>query len=82
MKRSAFGLRAELSFGIGCGGAGGGGCGERRLEGLGGQNREEGQGLHGTLGVQLLSKESRNSLNSQPSVYPVGQSTPNMPVCY
>lgn len=46
----------------------------RWLEGLGGQNREEGQGVYGALGVQLLSKESRNSLNSQLNVYPAGQS--------
>lgn len=90
MKSSGFGLRAELSFGMGwnegdgcCGGKGGGGGGrERWLEGLGGQNREEGQGVCGMLGAQLPSTESRNTLNSQLSVYPAGQSKLNMPACY
>ncbi len=30
----------------------------RWLEGLGGQNREEGQGVYAALGAQLLSKGS------------------------
>lgn len=56
MKRSGFGLRAELSLGMVRRGEGGGGV--RWLEGLGGQKRGEGQGVCGAVGERLLCAQS------------------------
>lgn len=48
---------------------------ERWLEGLSGQNREEGQGV-------WCPRSACATLNRQLSVYPAGQSNRNMPAWY